>query len=436
VSSPLAIAVVTAVLKDLLNNGLIDNDLAAVGTVLVSALPPDRITTGPTEDSRLNLFLYQVTPNLGWRNAALPSYGSSGERLTNQPLALDLHYLLTAYGREDLSAEILLGYAMEALHEVRVLTRGAIRRALDPANPINVNLIPEDGQGRAAADLADQLEQIKIAPHYLGSEELARLWAAMQSRYRPSVAYQVSTVLIEARRPTARALPVLRRGSDDRGAATRPDLLAPPPAWPTLQSLTVLDGGGRARPSAELGDRIVLDGALLGGDSVTAEFRHSLLDAPLENPADAGSTPFKVVLTLPSANGAAADWPAGSYAVSLRIERAGKAKRWSNSLGFALAPRLRNVSVSGSAASPVLHIALAPEIWVGQRVEVVVGDEPFAPPKITAKTAALDVQLAGIAPADEAVPVRLRVDGAEGLLVRDHTAQPPRFDPSQSITLP
>ena len=45
-SSPLAIAGVTAVLKDLLNNGLIDRDLSKhVGDVKVSSLPPDRIYT-------------------------------------------------------------------------------------------------------------------------------------------------------------------------------------------------------------------------------------------------------------------------------------------------------------------------------------------------------------------------------------------------------
>ena len=42
-SNALAIASVTAVLKDLLNNGVIDHQLSGVvGEVTVSALPPDR----------------------------------------------------------------------------------------------------------------------------------------------------------------------------------------------------------------------------------------------------------------------------------------------------------------------------------------------------------------------------------------------------------
>ena len=49
-SSGLAIAAVTAVLKDLLNNGLIDHDLTpSVGDVTVTALPPDRVSTAADE---------------------------------------------------------------------------------------------------------------------------------------------------------------------------------------------------------------------------------------------------------------------------------------------------------------------------------------------------------------------------------------------------
>src|SRR4051794_1347570 len=124
-SNALAIASVTAVLKDLLNNGVIDHQLSgAVGEVTVSALPPDRILIdGQDETSRINLFLYRVTPNQGWRNAALPSRDADGNRSSNPPLALDLHYLLTTYGAAEFHAEILLGYAMQMIHETPILTR-------------------------------------------------------------------------------------------------------------------------------------------------------------------------------------------------------------------------------------------------------------------------------------------------------------------------
>ncbi len=61
-SHMLVLAAVTAVLKNLLENGLVDRGItAALGSdTAISALPPDRIATGSDEKVQLNLFLYQV----------------------------------------------------------------------------------------------------------------------------------------------------------------------------------------------------------------------------------------------------------------------------------------------------------------------------------------------------------------------------------------
>jgi len=211
-SNALAIGAVTAVLRDLLNDGLVDHDVTGSlgGNVTVSALPPDRIRIGDgLEQSQLNLFMYQVTPNAGWRNVALPSRDSRGDRTSNPPLALDLHYLLTAYGAQEFHADILLGYAMQALHETPVLSRDAIRRALGAPQPVTGSVLPPAQQALVAAELADQIEQIKICPETLSSEEMSKLWTALQAHFRPSAAYQASVVLIESRRSTRPALPVL-----------------------------------------------------------------------------------------------------------------------------------------------------------------------------------------------------------------------------------
>jgi len=212
-SSPLAIAAVTAVLKDLLNEGLINHDVSSGvgGNIKVTASPPDLIKTEPSGTSQLNLYLYHVTPNAGWRNVGLPARDAGGTRLTNPPLALDLHYLLTAYGAEDFHAEILLGYAMQLLHETPVLTRNAIRESLKPPSPVSGSILPPALQTVSAADLADQVEQIKICPLVLSTEEMSKLWTAFQAKYRPTAAYQISVVLIESRHSTKTALPVRRR---------------------------------------------------------------------------------------------------------------------------------------------------------------------------------------------------------------------------------
>ncbi len=211
-SNALAIAAVTAVLKDLLNNGLIAHDLAAtVGVVKVTSKPPDLIATSPSEGAQLNLFLYRVTENQGWRNAGLPSRDDRGDRLTNPPLALDLHYLLMAYGGGDFQPEILLGYAMQLLHETPVLSRDAIRTALAPVSPVTGGGLPPEYQALSAADLADQIELIKVTPESLDVEGLSKLWTAFQAKFRVTAAYQASVVLIQSRQSTRSALPVRRR---------------------------------------------------------------------------------------------------------------------------------------------------------------------------------------------------------------------------------
>jgi hypothetical protein len=213
-STALALASVTAVLKDLLNNGLIDHNVSAsVGDVTVSALPPDRIDALDAEKkSRLNLFMYQVTPNTGWRNVGLPHRDGSGERLSNPPLALDLHYLLTAYGAEEFHAEILLGHGMQLLHETPVLPRASIRKSLAPPSPVTGGgTLPAGMAALFTSELAEQVEQIKILPQSLTTEEFSRMWSAFGAKYRPTAVYQASVVLIQSRQPTKSALPVRAR---------------------------------------------------------------------------------------------------------------------------------------------------------------------------------------------------------------------------------
>ncbi len=60
----LAIASITASLKSLLGNGLVaSSEVSSVGDVSVTALPPDRITTGADEHNQVNLFMYRVAPH-------------------------------------------------------------------------------------------------------------------------------------------------------------------------------------------------------------------------------------------------------------------------------------------------------------------------------------------------------------------------------------
>jgi hypothetical protein len=211
-STALGIASVTFVLQDLLNNGIIDSDITGVlgGTVKVTALPPDRINV-EAEQSALNLFMYQVRPNQGWRNERLPAFDGQGQRISNPPLALDLYYVMSAYGKEELHAEILLGYGMQLLHETPVLTHAAIRQSLSSGPVAGSADLPPLLRNLSTSELGDQVEQIKITLESLGAEEMFRLWTAFQAKYRVSAAYKITVVLIESKKPAKSPLPVRTR---------------------------------------------------------------------------------------------------------------------------------------------------------------------------------------------------------------------------------
>lgn len=196
-SSALAIAAVTAVLKHLLDNGLVHQSVASsVGDVVVSALPPDRIPLGSEERSQVNLYLYRVTPNSGWRRSSAPAVTGNGQA-GRPPLALDLHYLLTIYGERDFQAEILLGCALQVFHETPILTRDAVQAALASGAPGGSGGLAHPAlAGIAASDLTEAIDEITIAPEFLNMEEVSRLWSGLQARYRLSATYKASVVFV------------------------------------------------------------------------------------------------------------------------------------------------------------------------------------------------------------------------------------------------
>ena len=182
-SSPLAVGAVSAVLRNFLDNGMIDVG-APLSPVKVTAVAPDTIKLDdPEQPPSLNLFLYRTSLNQGWAEVGLPSFDSNGSRISSPPLALNLHYLLTAYGQSDFQAEILLGYAMHLLHERPVLDRAAIRRALDPS-PLGSSILPPAFQALTASDLADQVDNVTITYEPMDTEEMARLWSARSDAVR------------------------------------------------------------------------------------------------------------------------------------------------------------------------------------------------------------------------------------------------------------
>ncbi len=431
-SNALSIAAVTAVLKDLLDNALIDHSVntAVSGAVTVSAIAPDLIPTANSDPPRLNLYLYQVTPNQGWRNVGLPSHSDNGRRLTNPPLALDLHYMLTAYASADFQAEILLGYAMQRLHEVPVLTREAIRTTLAAVSPVDGSILPPAVGTLAASELAEQVELVKITPESMGGEEISKLWTAFQASYRPSAAYRASVVLIESRQPARTPLPVLTRGPRDLITGRETGIPALPsltPPYPTLAEVLPPN----QQPSAYLGETVRLVGHHLSGTGVTVVFEHPRLSTPLQvAPATSSSTEITAPLQLVPATDPA-NWPAGIYTVHVALTQNGT-DRTTNRLPLALAPRIDSITAGTAGTTTTFTVTTAPEVRPQQTASLVVGNREVFAEDHPAQTNTLTFEMEDVAAGT--YYVRLRVDGVESILI-DRTTSPPTFLASQQVTV-
>lgn len=426
-SSPLAIGAVSAVLRNLLDNGLVDVGLP-VSPVKVTAVAPDTIKLDEPEPTpSLNLFLYRTSRNLGWMEVGQPTFDGNGSRVANPPLALNLHYLLTAYGSADFQAEILLGYAMHLMHERPVLDRAAIRRALQP-DPLDTTILPPAFQALTASDLADQIDSVTITDEPMDSEEMSRLWSAIQAHYRPTAAYVVSVVLIEARRPKRTPLPVLTRG-----VTVEPSLLPP---FPTI--LEIDPNPGHDQPAARLGEPVRVAGHHLDGTSAVVRFAHRLLDPPNEITVGASTDTSGIDVTLPSGAAAEQQWPAGVYTVTVELVRPGETMpRVSNVGAMLLAPEPQlppsSITRDGTTHRVTVTLDVKPQLRPEQDATLTLGGDSGLVDAHPTATSTLTFEL-GVVPSG-AQWVRLTVDGVESLLL-DRSVEPPAFDSTQTVAVP
>lgn len=433
-SNALAIGAVTAVIKSVLENGLAREGITSIlGEPIVTVLPPnpDDGSGGTTNRDRLNLFLYQTTPNSSWRNVGLPSRNSNGDRLSNPPLALDLHYLLTAYSKQSFHAEILLGYAMQILHETSVLTRDTIRTALQSL----ASSVEPAFKALATSDLADQVEQIKLAPQVMSTEEMSKLWSAIQTQYRPTTVYQVSVVLIESHRSVKSALPVLQR-----------NVFALPVEQPVIE--TLVSAAGTNQPIV-MGSTIVIKGAHLKTDAT--KVRLGAIELPVQPPI---LEERQITVPLASPPLAAVDLDglrAGIQPVQviqeLILNTPGDPHRGfeSNVEAFVLRPAIRRnpdgsaqIQLSGVQTLPnrpafrAVTIALIPIVGKDQRVRLLLnqwgGTRAFS---FDAEPRSDDrAEVVFHIPTDLAAGtylVRVQVDGAESLLDVDTNPASPTY---------
>ncbi len=438
-SGGLAIAAVSAVLRQLLDDGLSKTDLSFLGTAHdVTAQPLDSLSIGQLDESlHLNLFLFEITPNNGWRNANLPSRSGSGERISNPPLALDLHYLLTACGKERYQAETLLGCGMQVLHESPFFSRDYIKRTL-----------PSDMSG---AGLAEQVEQIRICPQALSTDEMSKLWTIIGAKYRPSVAYLVSVVLIQSETETRRPLPVLSIGKEGRGVRVQLSLIPP---YPTIERIDLAE----RRISALPGDTVTIVGHHFTEDAegplaiskVTLRLSHPRLPEPIDREVPSGQyTNTQITVSLP---GGANQFPAGVYSLSLLITPHDPklSVRTTNAFSLYVAPRI--LTINGKTLQPPPNLLQVQRTNIKKDLGDLVLDLSYEPPILPEQQAVLvlgdravkaDPRPAGTGPLKftykelraETYRLCLRVDGVDSLLIDRSDERHAKFDESQQLVV-
>ncbi|MBN4006689.1 DUF4255 domain-containing protein [Nostoc sp. LPT] len=413
-SNVLSIAAVTAVLKVLLENGLVSDPIAAsVGDVIVTALPPDRISVEADERAQINLFLYQVTQNrnVDWVSQEFRSRHSrinGNSRSATPPLALDLHYLLTAYGAKDFQAELLLGYAMHLLHKTPAITSDIIENTLINASTTNTSsAFSQAVASVSVSDLAEQIGQIKLTPEFFNMEETSKLWSALQTHYRPSATYLASMVLIES--------------SNDKSE----NFYIMPLSQPNIEQVIAPT---KTEQMIVAGTTLVIRGKRLRGDITRVRFGNT---ETLLVPQEVKET--QVSLLVPPDLYASVQ---GVQVVHLTIGNAGQTNHLveSNVAAFVLHPTITafvtQVENSGdNLRTAEITVKFQPKVGKTQRVVLLLnevsGDNPVAysflaaPP--TQDTDAITIPVKNVKPGTYIV--RVRVDGAESPLQKNQLGE-------------
>ncbi len=405
-SNPTAITAVTATLRNLLTAGALQD--SELNDTTVSTLPPDLARDGNL-NNQLNIFLYRTTINTAFSNMPMPGQVKPGE--TGMPsLSLVLHYLITAYGRDnnDLFGHRLMGRSMSVLHDHPLLGRDEIQASLTDT------------------DLQNQIERIRITLDDVTLDDMSKLWTSFQTQYRLSANYQVSVVLIESTRNVRTPLPVLTRGKDDSGVRSQPDLIPP---FPALTSITTPN----EQPAAQLRDTITLKGHHLDGDDVKIRFRHQRLTDSIDILAESGGTSEQITVEIPDNS---AVWMAGVYIVDVLVSKTGEQERSTNKLPLLVAPEVISITPNpvtlDASGEAILTITCKPEVRPEQRVSLLLGDLEILAETHTTQTNTLTFQIQGVTAGKQFA--RLRVDGVDSLLV-DRSVMPPVFDGAMEVTI-
>jgi hypothetical protein len=183
------LSIVTNTLLGLLQNYI---NAAGVTTVNLSGSMPDAVRKDA--GCQLTFSLFHVIEDKFTRNS--PLVNQRAQMIPNQPMALGLYYLLTAFCDKDYAQEQqAMTLALQFFYQTSIIKTQVTLPGI--ANPVN--------------------EEFTLTMEMETSDELARFWQAVTAPIRLSVVYKVSVVLL-----TPPATPVLAKPVQVAQLATNP----------------------------------------------------------------------------------------------------------------------------------------------------------------------------------------------------------------------
>jgi hypothetical protein len=246
-------------------------------------------------------------------------------------------------------------------------------------------------------------------------------------------------VLIDAEESPLAVLPVLKRGQDDHGVDTR---IGPFPRldawWGGAAAAAARAPRPPSQPVAQLGVRLLLVGANLGGDALAVRFAHPRLPLQELVVATEDRDARKLAVTLPDDTPAQTAWAAGIYSVTARMQR-GTTTQDSNVVPIALAPHVTAIAPNpatrdgGGAVS--LQVTCRPQVLPAQSAALLLADREIQAQALGASSDTLTFDIDD-APVLNGALVRLRVDGVDSMPFKyDEASRGFVFDDLQGITI-
>jgi hypothetical protein len=354
--------------------------------------------------------MYYASINPALRNLNQPSVDSNGNQTGNPLLAINLHYLVTAYGANPYDPEILLAFAMQVFNRTPVVPASVIQAAL---TALNSGGSPSNEQKLIAfSTLASQIEQIRITPEALTTEEIYRLWTAFQVSYRPTTSYQVSVVVIQDAQSYQSNPPVQSR-SLIALPLTGPMIASVSPQRVAAGQMLTIKGQNFLNGPPSNTQVSFNEGAPIAPSTVQGNLVRVVVPSTLE----AGVCDVRVMcsVTFPPST---APHPGFS----------------SNPVPFQLIPVIQPPGVPPYtvARGAVLTINVTPAVSAIQNVVVFIGDQaiPQPPPVPLPAAPSTSNTVTVTVPNTFAVgtyPLRVQIDGAQSLLTQDTNPMSPTF---------